>query len=146
MQDVFSSSSSKDTSFGLISTSGDIPNEGKAVNTLFHSLICSKGIAVALLALVSGATFAMYHSNRSFFYSMSNYQSSMPTSSTDLMTNLMLASGTIDLSKEASVKVKCKNVYMPELIAPLNIYKKSRICYPDDGNKYPLHFFGHVRS
>jgi len=142
MKDVFSSSS-KDISFGHSSASGDTPNEGKAVNTLSHSLICSKGIAVALLALVTGATFAMYHSNRSFSHSMSNYQSSMTTSSMDFVPTPMLASDTIDLSKEASVKVKCKNVYMPELIASLNIYKKSRICYPDDGNKYPLHFFGH---
>jgi len=35
---------------------------------------------------------------------------------------------------------------MPELISPLKIFRKSRICYPDDGSsnkKYPLHFFGH---
>ena len=41
------------------------------------------------------------------------------------------------------VKVKCKNVYMPELTAPTKFYRYSRICYPDDGKKYPLHFFGH---
>lgn len=41
------------------------------------------------------------------------------------------------------VKVKCQNVYMPELTAPTFFYRYSRICYPDDGKKYPLHLFGH---
>ena len=32
---------------------------------------------------------------------------------------------------------------MPELTADTDFYKYSRICYPDDGKKYPLHFFAH---
>ena len=41
------------------------------------------------------------------------------------------------------VQVKCQDVPMPELTSKLKRYRSSRICYPDDGNKYPLHFFGH---
>jgi hypothetical protein len=40
------------------------------------------------------------------------------------------------------VKVKCKNEYMPDLTSPI-FYRYSRICYPDDGKKYPLHFLAH---
>jgi hypothetical protein len=41
------------------------------------------------------------------------------------------------------VKVKCKNEYMPDLTSPTRFYRYSKICYPDDGKKYPLHFFAH---
>jgi len=56
---------------------------------------------------------------------------------------LQLASlGGADDNSE-KVQVKCQDVPMPELTSKLNRYRSSRICYPDDGNKYPLHFFGH---
>ena len=40
------------------------------------------------------------------------------------------------------VKIKCRKQYMPDLTSPI-FYRYSRICYPDDGKKYPLHFFAH---
>jgi len=49
----------------------------------------------------------------------------------------------VALDDGTNVPVKCRNVHMPELTSPTRIYRYSRICYPDDGNKHPLHFFAH---
>ena len=32
---------------------------------------------------------------------------------------------------------------MPDLTSPINYYKKTKVCYPDDDQQYPLHFFAH---
>ena len=32
---------------------------------------------------------------------------------------------------------------MPDLTSPLDYYKKTKVCYPDDDQPYPLHFFAH---
>ncbi|EOD06818.1 hypothetical protein EMIHUDRAFT_218935 [Emiliania huxleyi CCMP1516] len=54
----------------------------------------------------------------------------------------------VALNGNKQVEVKCRLVHMPKLISPslpdpLHIYRSSRICYPNNGKKNPLHIFAH---
>jgi len=58
--------------------------------------------------------------------------------------NLFQSTSTlVAVNGNKQVEVKCQNVHMPELTSPSQIYRYSKICYPNDGKKYPLHIFAH---